>query len=79
MNWKTCLLCLSLLTGCATESKDIWRPKIYAPDTVRSQVQRAQEGEFIKCNSPEFEDLICIPKADLRQMYKECLEEDKVW
>ena len=43
---------------------------IYAADSSRSSIRRAQVNEEISCSAPEFDAFRCLSRADLMKIYE---------
>lgn len=78
----TLSLCLNLsliLSGCAAGNTPKWDRKIWAGDSARSSIRRAQENQEIKASDPAFDSYMAMTYADFRSFYATYVLSCKEW
>ena len=87
MTWKTFLirnqilavLLLISIGGCSHGSIPRWDGKLYAGDSKRVGVTRAQSEEFISASDPKFDGGLWMSYADFRSFYSTYVLGCKEW
>jgi len=80
-NWKSCFaLSVSLLfiEGCGGRIPS-WDGKIFAGDSEREALVRAQSNEVIECKDNRFDDYMCMSYDDLKKFYETYVLGCKEW
>jgi hypothetical protein len=83
VNWKTCFI-LSLLglnqAACiSTKPIPRWEGKIWAGDSERASIRRAQENEEILASDPRFNEYLALTYKDFRSFYATYVLGCKQW
>ena len=63
------LLAILSLGGCAHGEIPKWNGKIWAGDSSRAGIARAQDAEFIAANDPAFDSYLAMSFDDFRSFY----------
>jgi hypothetical protein len=58
------------LSGCVSGPIPEWDGKLFAGDSSRGALVRAQSGEVISAHSPEFDEYVAMSYADFELFYK---------
>lgn len=53
--------------SCASHSE-----KVYVGSSSDKAIIRVQDGDKVQCSSKEFDQFLCLPKADLIDLIKSC-------
>lgn len=68
-SYKTSLILLLSLSACVSGPTPRWDGKIWAGDSARSSIRRAQENAEIKAGDPAFDNYMAMSYEDFRSFY----------
>lgn len=72
--WKAPLKAILLLlaaSSCAGRPvMPAWDGKVYEAEPSQQAIVRKQSAEVIMCNSPEFDDFMCMTRADWKKLLR---------
>lgn len=78
-NQSLLILTLLSITSCSHGDIPKWGGKIWAGDSKKIGIARAQDAEFIAASDPAFDQYLAISYADFRSLFATYVQGCKTW
>src|SRR5206468_6661205 len=62
------VLALAACTACTVFRNDPWDGKLYVGDSSKGALVRSQDNEEIACTDKRADEMVCMPKADFKDL-----------
>lgn len=70
---------LVTLASCKHPTPPTWNGKLYAGDSLQGAIVRAQSNETIYCDTPLFDDYVCLSYSDYKDFIRIYVDGCAMW